>query len=166
MILTSCRLILIVCLQYLTFWRMKLHYRLDLDKLKTNIFRFATIWKVSEKFYKMLFTNCVPKVIFVRCVTHSFKIPRSSICKCIQAQSAKRCSFCFNLQKFELTWFASVVPGVGPNHIVTIPFNPAKFRTNSFLFDLARIETNIVCFCFDPAGDWTLFSLRSCLNKG
>ncbi len=42
-ILTSCRLILFVSLQYLTFSRTKLRFCFNLDKLKANIFHFASL---------------------------------------------------------------------------------------------------------------------------
>jgi hypothetical protein len=44
-ILTSCRLILFVLLRYLTFSRTKLRFCFDLDQLKANIVRFASLQK-------------------------------------------------------------------------------------------------------------------------
>jgi hypothetical protein len=58
--------------------------------------------------------------------------------------------------------FASIVFGVGLNNIVFSSFLPCLGRI-LFSFDLARIETRMVCFCFDSAEDGTSFSLRSCL---
>jgi hypothetical protein len=50
-ILKSCMLVLFVSLRYWTFPRMKLRFRFDLDKLKANTVRFASILQGSEKFY-------------------------------------------------------------------------------------------------------------------
>jgi hypothetical protein len=53
-----------------------------------------------------------------------------------------------------LVRFAPIVFGVGLNHIVFSSFLPCLGR-NFFRFDLARIDTHMVCFRFDPAEDGT-----------
>jgi hypothetical protein len=45
-ILTSCGLILMVLLRFLTFSRTKLRFRFDFDKLKANIVRFASLQRL------------------------------------------------------------------------------------------------------------------------
>ncbi len=71
------------------------------------------------------------------------------------------------------------------NNSLCSHFDPKKFSLRhfcSFCFDLIwswtkphrflfvpamfRIETRMVCFCFDPAEEGTSFSLCSCLYKG
>ncbi len=67
------------------------------------------------------------------------------------------CSFCFDLAKFwtNLVHFASIVFWVGLSS-----FLPCLGQT-LLCFDLARIETLMVCFHFNPGEEGTSFSLRS-----
>ncbi len=67
-ILTSCRLILFVSLQYLTFSRTKLRFCFNLDKLKANIVHFASLSEAVRVIPKALRKSIEAARLFVEAV--------------------------------------------------------------------------------------------------